>query len=356
VITLPVTKKSAKKATLKKTALKKITPKKTALKKTAPKKTIKKTAAGKMASSRPTPGTLDLSVLPSESVTREDRHVCLACVLDVMTRYLGLAIQKARAEVKKYAPSLEEVRARTLSRPFFSRTNESDPCPYCGSAPKWHARLTIYRIENTKSADARRREILKSLREPAFSIIEEKATQQEAFFQWVERISAGIDLDDPRWLQDVSRYYLSRKEPKTEWGAHFSQVDSIRRSRRLETGWEVDQGRLFLAPLLFDELLLVQYLVSRAHRSGGLTLEGRYTLPELFARLRNSGYLRAAGVEAHNPSDAFEQLLTVLGGGETSLRFYYIVDRRDLQQRLKALEDLRVPRTKSVAVHSESRS
>jgi hypothetical protein len=348
---LPVTKKSAKKATLKKTALKKIT-----LKKTALKKTIKKTAAGKMASSRPTPGTLDLSVLPSESVTREDRHVCLACVLDVMTRYLGLAIQKARAEVKKYAPSLEEVRARTLSRPFFSRTNESDPCPYCGSAPKWHARLTIYRIENTKSADARRREILKSLREPAFAIIEEKATQQEAFFQWVERISAGVNLDDPRWLHEVSRSYLNRKEPKTEWGAHFSQVHSIRRSRRLETGWEVDQGRLFLAPLLFDELLLVQYLVSRAHRSGGLTLEGRYTLPELFARLRNSGYLRAAGVEAHNPSDAFEQLLTVLGGGDTSLRFYYIVDRRDLQQRLKALEDLRVPRTKSVAVHSASRS
>jgi hypothetical protein len=346
-IPLPVTRKSATKNS---------SAKKARLKKTALKKTIKKTAIRKTASSRRIPETLDLSMLPSESVTREDRHVCLACVLDVMTRYLGLAIQKARTEVKKYAPSLEEVRARTLSRPFFSRASESDPCPYCGSAHKWHARLTIYRIENTKSADARRREILKSLREPAFSIIEEKATQQEAFFQWVERISGGINLDDPHWLQEVSRYYLSRKEPKTDWGAHFSQVHSIRRSRRLETGWEVDQGRLFLAPLLFDELLLVQYLVSRAHRSGGLTLEGRYTLAELFARLRNSGYLRAAGVAAHNPSDAFEQLLTHLGGGDTSLRFYYIVDRRDLQQRLKALEDLRVPRTKSVVVHTESRS
>ena len=28
---------------------------------------------------------------------------------------------------------------------------------------------------------------------------------------------------------------------------------------------------------------------------GGLTLEGRYTLAELFARLRNAGYLRAVG-------------------------------------------------------------
>src|SRR6202022_2510305 len=99
---------------------------------------------------------------------------------------------------------------------------------------------------------------------------------------------------------------------------------------RLETGHALDQNRLFLAPFLFDELLLVQYLVSRAHRSGGLTLEGRYTLPELFARLRKSGYLRYAGVEAHNSSDAFEQMLTHLGGGDTAQRFYYVVDRREL--------------------------
>ena len=53
--------------------------------------------------------------------------------------------------------------------------------------------------------------------------------------------------------------------------------------------------------MLFDELLLVQYLVSRSHKAGGLTLEGRYTLPELFARLRNSGYLRALDVHTRRP-------------------------------------------------------
>jgi hypothetical protein len=148
-------------------------------------------------------------------------------------------------------------------------------------------------------------------------------------------------------LREVSRHYLIRKEPKADWDAMFTDLHSIRRSRRLDAGWELDNGRLFLAPFLFDELLLVQYLVSRAHRAGGLTLEGRYTLPELFARLRNSGYLRTAGVEARNPSDAFEQLLTHLGGGDASLRFYYIVDRRDLLDRVKALEDLRVPRAKT---------
>ena len=342
---MPATKKSAakkrpaKKATVKRSPVKKTPVKKAALQKPAPKK---QPARGKTEA-------LDLSALPAESVTREDRDVCLACVLDVMTRHLGLAIRKAQSEIKNYTPSLEELRARTLSRPFLSGSKENEPCPYCGSAPKWRARLTIYGIENTKSADARRRELLKSLPETGFAIIEEKTTQQEAFFQWVERISAGIDLENPQWLQELSRYYLSRKEPKTDWGALFTEMHSIRRSRRLDTGWELDHGRLFLAPFLFDELLLVQYLVSRAHRSGGLTLEGRYTLPELFARLRHSGYLRSAGVEAHNPSDAFEQLLTHLGGGDTSLRFYYIVDRRNLLERVKALQDLRVPKSKPLA-------
>ncbi len=205
----------------------------------------------------------------------------------------------------------------------------------------------MIRIESTKATDTQRRAVLKSLREPDFAVVEEKATQQDAFFQWVERIGASLDLDDPRWLIDVSLHYMARKEPKTDWNAVFKEVQSIRRSRRLQEGWELDQGRLFLAPFLFDELLFVQYVMSRAHRAGGLTFEGRYTLPELFARLRNSGYLRSRDVLTPNPSDAFEQLLLELGGGEMSQRFYYVVDRRDLLERIKALKDLRIPRAKS---------
>jgi len=298
--------------------------------------------------SRKTGGTseLDLSVFPSELIARQHRDVCLACVLDVMTRHLGLSGAKAQTEIRRYTPSLDELRAKGLSRPFFIRDAKSSVCPYCEAGDKWHARLAVLRIESAKSTAAARRELIKSLSEPSFAVLEEKATQQDAFFQWAGRISATLDLDDPRWLREVSLHYLARKEPKTDWLAEFSTVRSIRRSRRLETGHELDQGRLFLAPFLFDELLLVQYLISRAHRSGGLTLEGRYTLPELFARLRNSGYLRFTGVNQHNPSDAFEQLLTHLGGGEASQRFYYIVDRRDLLARIKALKDMRVPRAK----------
>jgi len=155
-----------------------------------------------------------------------------------------------------------------------------------------------------------------------------------------------LNLDDPGWLREISLHYLSRKEPKEDWQTLFSSSHSIRRSRRLESGWELDSGRLFLNPTLFDELLLVQYLASRSQKAGGLTLEGRYTLPELFARLRNAGYLRAVDVPAHNPSDALERLLDHLSGGETALKFYHIVDRRDLLEKAKAFKSEKPPRPK----------
>jgi hypothetical protein len=180
-----------------------------------------------------------------------------------------------------------------------------------------------------------------------FVVLEEKATRQDAFFEWLDKISVGLDLDNPVWLRDISIHYLSRREPKTDWQSQSSQIHAIRRSRRLESGWEMDNGRLFLAPLLFDELLLVQYLVSRSHRAGGLTLEGRYTLPEMIKRLRNSGYLRAIGISTQNPDELLEQLITHLGGGEAGLTFYHVLDRRDFLAKVKSLESVRPPRPKA---------
>jgi len=110
----------------------------------------------------------------------------------------------------------------------------------------------------------------------------------------------------------------------------------------------VELGRLYLNPVLFDELLLVQYLLSRSHKSGGQTVEGRYTLAELFHRLRNSGYLRSVGVTAHGPSDVFEELLAYLSGGETTARYYYIVDRRDVQAKREALKEKSPPKPKKI--------
>jgi hypothetical protein len=178
-------------------------------------------------------------------------------------------------------------------------------------------------------------------------IIEEKATRQHAFFEWLDKVSVGLDFEDPGWLRKVSQHYLSRKEPKIDWQAKFEQIHSIRRSRRVESGWELENGRLFLAPTFFDELLLVQYLVSRSHKSGGLTLEGRYTLPELISRLRNAGYLRVSGIHAHNPADALEQLITYLGGGEAGIKFYHIVDRREFLEQVRSLRLMKLPKWKA---------
>ena len=294
----------------------------------------------KPAVKRSKPEPLDLSKFPSEAVTVMERGICLACVWEVFTRHLKLAQKTALAEMKRYAPNLEELNAAVIARPYVAAQSDRDPCPYCGGASKWIARLPIYRIESGKATDALRRDLVKSLpkKNLPFVILEQKATQQLAFFEWLETMSRDLNPDDPGWVREVSRHYLSRKEPKVDWRAEFERVHSIRRSRRLEEGWEVDNGRLFLAPMLFDEVLLVQYLVSRSHRAGGMTLEGRYTLAELFHRLRNSGYLRAVNVQAHNPGDALEQLLAYLSGGEAKLRFYYIVDRRELLAGVSELE------------------
>ncbi len=84
---------------------------------------------------------------------------------------------------------------------------------------------------------------------------------------------------------------------------------AVRRSSRLSEGWERDGARLFLAPSLYSETLLIQYLVSRSHAHGGLTLEGRLTLMDLIRRLRYSGYLDQIGILEREPGEVFEKLI-----------------------------------------------
>jgi hypothetical protein len=81
-----------------------------------------------------------------------------------------------------------------------------------------------------------------------------------------------------------------------------------------------------------------------------VTFEGRLTLGELIRRLRGAGYLRAAGVQSGDAGDAFEQLIEILGGGETGMKFYYVVDRRALLHKLQELRTARVPKAKPAAV------
>jgi hypothetical protein len=116
-------------------------------------------------------------------------------------------------------------------------------------------------------------------------------------------------LNDERWLLAATRNYLERRDPKTNWEEVFSEIRAVRRSTRLPEGWERDGGRLFLAPKIYGEALLIQYLVSRSQAHGGLTLEGRLTLMDLIRRLRYSGYLDQLGITEHEPGEVFEKLI-----------------------------------------------
>jgi hypothetical protein len=324
-------KKTAKKGPARKAVVKK-----------KPKKVVKVTASKAERASKV--AELDLRGFPPESIVDSTLGLCLACALDLLTRHVGLSPERARSEIRRYNPQLQELTASSLTRPYQEWPVEK--CPYCGAPPKWQVPLRIVRIEGGKTTDIPRRALLKTIGESAnFAIIEEKSTEREALYSWLARAGSDLDLDSPGWLIEAARHWLGRRLPKENWPEIMDQVHSVRRSRRLEDGFEKEGPRLFLAPVLFDEVLLIQYLLSRSRMAGGQTFEGRFTVQELFHRLRGGGYLRRVGIAANNAAEALEQLVEILGG-EGKVKFYYIVDRREFLMRLAKLKDARIPRPK----------
>ena len=58
---------------------------------------VRKPAAAKLDTLRP----LDVSAFPAESMSIVEKRICLACVLDIFTRHLGLSARTAYLEIKK---------------------------------------------------------------------------------------------------------------------------------------------------------------------------------------------------------------------------------------------------------------
>jgi hypothetical protein len=167
-------------------------------------------------------------------------------------------------------------------------------------------------------------------------VLELKSNRRNAFFDWLDTLRITLDLDESSWLLEATRAYLERKLPKENWEKVFDGLRTVRPSSRLDDGWERDGARLFLAPPLYNESLLVQYLVSRSHEHGGRTLEGRLTLMELLRRMRKGGYLAAHSIEGVDQFEIFEKLLDeVAGSGQ--LKLYYIVDRREFIEKVKTV-------------------
>jgi hypothetical protein len=259
---------------------------------------------------------LDLSEFPAGTVTEYTTLVCLACIFDIFTKQLGLAPRTAFSEIKRHAPTIEELTSRQATRPYFDSDEKHPHCPYCGSAKRWLARFDTYCIEGGKTTDAARRALIKKLpkADDQFLVVEKKSDSRVVFFEWLDTLGLNADLDDQEWPIEATRKYLERREPRTDWEEVFAELRAVRRSSRLNEGWERDGARLFLASALYSEAILIQYLVSRSHTHGGLTLEGRLTLMELIRRLRYSGYLDQIGISERDPGEVFEKLIDHLAG------------------------------------------
>src|SRR5437588_5438149 len=282
---------------------------------------------------------LNFAECPAGSVTRHTTTLCLACIFRLFTKQLGLAPRTAYNEIRRYAPTVEELASRNPQRPFFKPSEEKNPhCPYCEAPKRWHARVAVHRVEGGKASDAARRALVRKLptKDEQFQIHEEKKTARQVFFEWLERMGQELDFeDDSAWMIGASRSYLERREPKADWAETFEGLRAVRRSQRLEEGWERDGVRLFLAPPIYNNVLLVQYLVSRSHRHGGRTFEGRLTLPELVRRMRYGGHLEAQGITDRDQFDVLEQLVERITGGDEPAQLHFIIDRRELLDKVK---------------------
>ena len=281
---------------------------------------------------------LDFSDFPPGTVTEYTTLVCLACIFDIFTKQIGLAPRSAYTEIKRYSPTVDELTSRKAVRPFFDSDEKHPRCPYCNAAKRWHARLDTHCIEGGKATDGPRRKLVKSVekKKDQFSVLELKSNRRNAFFDWLDTLRITLDLNEPSWLLEATKAYLERKTPKENWVKVFEGLRAVRPSSRLEDGWERDGARLFLAPPLYNESLLVQYLVSRSHEHGGRTLEGRLTLMELIRRMRKGGYLAAHSIEGVDQFEIFEKLLDeVAGSGQ--LKLYYVVDRREFIEKVKSV-------------------
>ena len=281
---------------------------------------------------------LDLSEFPSGSITEYTTLVCLACIFDIFTRQLGLAPRTAYSEIKRYSPTVAELTGRTANRPFFDSDEKNPHCPHCNAAKRWHARFDTTRIIGGKLTDGPRRKLVKRLpKQEQFEVAEVKSDYQAVLFDWLETLRETVDLSGDDWLIDVTRAFLQRRDPKADLKSVFENLRSVRPSQRLDDSWERNGSRLFLSPNLYNEALILQYLVSRSQTHGGKTLAGRLTLMELIRRLRYSGYLDAQDISERDQFEILEKLVEKLAAGSGNVKLHFVIDRRDFLEKLKTV-------------------
>ena len=281
---------------------------------------------------------LDLSEFPRGTITEYTTLVCLACIFDIFTRQLGLAPRTAYSEIKRYSPTVTELTGRTASRPFFDSEEKNPHCPHCNAAKRWHARFDTTRIVGGKPTDAARRKLVKALpKGEQFQLTEIKSAYRAVLCGWLETMRETLDFGEEAWLIEVTRAFLERKDPRADFAELFAGLQTIRPSQRLNEGWERSGSRLFLAPTLYNEALVIQYLVSRSQTHGGQTSAGRLTLLELIRRLRYAGYLDGQGISERDQFEILEKLVEQLASGSGTVKLHFVIDRRDFLEKVKTV-------------------
>lgn len=281
---------------------------------------------------------LELGGFPPGTVKRWRRYVCLACIFDIFTKQLKMAPRTAYTAVRGHTPSVEELTGANVTRPYLESEEKHPHCPHCGAAKTKLALFDVVRLEGSRTTTAPRKELLESLprSEGQFEVVEEKANRKELLFEWLDELGRRFDFEGDGWLMEAARAYLEKREPKTDWGGVFEGLRQVRRSIQQEEGWERVGTRLYLAPSLYSEVLLMQYLVSRSHMAGGRTFEGRLTISDLLGRLRRSGYLRQHEISG-DTGEVLEQLVEALDPGGESMKMVYVVDRRDFLEKSRTV-------------------
>lgn len=162
---------------------------------------------------------LNLTAFPPGCVTEYTTLVCLACIFDIFTKQLGLAPRTAYSEIKRHAPSTEELTSPRAMRPYFDSDEKNPHCPYCNAAKRWLARFDTYRIEGGKTTDAARRALIKKLplKDDQFLVLEKKSDARAVLFDWLDTLGQTLDFNDDAWLIDAARAFLERREPKQNW-------------------------------------------------------------------------------------------------------------------------------------------
>jgi hypothetical protein len=279
--------------------------------------------------------------IPSSAISVTRLTICLKCAFDFFTKQLKLSPQKAYSELKKHVPEETDFTGASTSRPHFFVDEDTTHCPYCNGSKQWFAEFIANRIDAHPSFEKERKKLWTALKKDPdrFTLWNPKRTPMQIFSEWLDRLKRSLDFDDDDWLLKVGLEQVKRSAPSNEWNEILKNgVRRIQISRQLESDWSYEDGRLYVSPPTYGDILMVQHVLSRSHLHGGRTFEGRLTLQELVWRLRRIGYLEAREIEAREPFEIFEQAVTrLVDSGPAAV--YYAVDRSHYLEKLKAIYD-----------------